>query len=51
MSKCVICKSCLDVQIINNVRYLACWLCKKYYIVVDNKLVDVTLELKEKGWI
>jgi len=42
MAKCGFCKGCLDVVIIDNKRYLYCFLCNKYYIEQNFRLVEVS---------
>jgi hypothetical protein len=43
--KCPTCVSCFEHPIINNERYLYCWLCKKYYYWDGKELKDVTDQL------
>ncbi len=47
--KCPECKSCFEVIILNNTRYLYCWLCNKFYFYDAEKeeLVDKTEEARK----
>ncbi len=49
MKKCPICNGCLEHTWIKNLHFLFCFLCQKYYIIKNNKLIEVepTSELKK----
>lgn len=40
--KCRICLGCLEIKQIGNKLYRYCFLCEKYYKIVEHKLVEVS---------
>jgi len=47
--KCLDCKLCMDILMVDNKRLYRCFLCRKVYDIVDKKLVvvDVNKILEE----
>ena len=39
--KCPDCVLCMDIVYFDMLRFYQCWLCQKYYNIIDNKIVEV----------
>lgn len=39
--KCPDCVLCMDIVYFGPLRFYQCWLCQKYYNIIDNKIVEV----------
>ena len=42
MAKCTYCRGCLEKRLVENRMYFYCFLCKKYYKIVNHKLIEVS---------